>query len=120
MMLALLSLKICEQSKGFLYYISDDLNKIPERSSSAKEWSRYYHDNCIIFEQTGHTAKLVSQQDIVVTPVSPGDDDETFIPSHAKLSGASKHDKKIKKLSNSLDVESSLQTWINQLTSEIS
>jgi len=29
-------------------------------------------------------------------------------------------DKKIKKLSNSLDVESSLQTWINQLTSEIS
>jgi len=42
-----------------------------------------------------------------VTPVSPGDDNETFIPSHAKLklSGASKHDKKIEKLSNSLDDE---------------
>jgi len=54
-----------------------------------------------------------------VTPVLH-QDDETFTPSHARLSGASKHDKKIEKLSNSLAVESSLQTWINQLTSKIS
>jgi len=40
-----------------------------------------------------------------VTPVLPGDDDETFTPSHARLSGASMHDKKIEKLSNSLDDE---------------
>jgi len=98
------------------YYISKDKNDMPVRPTEPKEWSTFFDENRIV-RSTRKRAYEPSQQVAV-----PPDDGETFVTSPAELQDIAQqlshsfwNEKKNKKLFNSSDVKTSLESWISQL-----
>jgi len=58
-----------EQMKGVFYYVSKNKDDLSVRPSYARNWSKYFNDNCIVHSTQKRAYGKPSQHIQVVMPV---------------------------------------------------